>query len=827
MATQIYKQQHTFVSMGGYMAARNLCHALKNGNRDAIATAARMMADSIKAMANGQSCVLIPMPGHRGGTGYTLDLCRQISDLTGIPTADILTGNRHMSLNYAKRNDVLATGVPVVISLKSPLPKERVILVDNVLDTGHTAGAAIKAIGRDDTMVAVLSNTVKFKRNFAIEFKQFDNSAILANNNLNASTYAMSNMGNSIEMAAEDRKQDNKIKPKDISATDNNNSEKQDRSLQEQYTSMKERHPEALLLFGEGDWYVALNDDAKKVSDTLGITLLKPANPKNGEFQATFPHNKIDEFLPRLIRHGFRVAIREQEQGVKKTVSESKNTGYSLMSDIVPEKVLSNLYKVAAAVPRFDRDLVVVRTRDPQTKKNFYAAFGKDANILKIVAPAAATPSFKMGGNIVQVALIPSSWAAKVADKLDRTVYSPVIVNTKGKIIDNDKQLYVAMPKNLPYGGLEFIRDKEKNNPNEVFYNLIQENAQQLARMTKTGERLLRSAFDSKHPYISLHGSDIAAVQRELGMIGNVHTTVWDESGKGVIANDRNFGRTALLAETIKYQNEQKAIDSKPKSDTTDYFGEQKGKVSREPQMITVNGQKVTHAHAFPTKGNPDVYLFTARLDGKQLIPQKMNAVDMLRYRDHKISIPELMQHYYPTKLEKKVTLEEYQNGTKLSDGRTVDKFSMFKDKIPEHTNTFGKYIVYAEVDGKKFVTAASPYDLGQYFDQTKTPAQLTERIFGEKLNLASAYEKYHLPEQVEVSDIRITKEQNGKFNISAQVDGLGRTELHELSDNDRFSFYQTKTASRKQLAAKYLNGEISQMIAVANSQEKKNDRKL
>lgn len=209
MATQIYKQQHTFVSMGRYMATRNLCHALKNGNRDAIATAARMMADSVKAMANGQSCVLIPMPGHRGGTGYTLDLCRQISDLTGIPTADILTGNRHMSLNYAKRNDVLATGVPVVISLKSPLPKERVILVDNVLDTGHTAGAAIKAIGRDDTMLAVLSNTVKFKRNFAIEFKQFDNSAILANNNLNASTYAMSNMGNSIEMAAEDRKQDN------------------------------------------------------------------------------------------------------------------------------------------------------------------------------------------------------------------------------------------------------------------------------------------------------------------------------------------------------------------------------------------------------------------------------------------------------------------------------------------------------------------------------------------------------------------------------------------------------------------------------------------
>lgn len=45
----------------------------------------------------------------------------------------------------------------------------------------------------------------------------------------------------------------------------------------------------------------------------------------------------------------------------------------------------------------------------------------------------------------------------------------------------------------------------------------------------------------------------------------------------------------------------------------------------REPQMVTVNGDKVTHGHAYQSKTNPEDWYFTAKINGEQLKPQKMD----------------------------------------------------------------------------------------------------------------------------------------------------------------------------------------------------------
>ena len=80
-------------------------------------------------------------------------------------------------------------------------------------------------------------------------------------------------------------------------------------SMAEQYNSLKEKHPDALLLFRKGDFYQALNEDARKTSDVLGITLTKPHDKSQGESLAMFPHHSLDIYLPKLIRAGVRVAI--------------------------------------------------------------------------------------------------------------------------------------------------------------------------------------------------------------------------------------------------------------------------------------------------------------------------------------------------------------------------------------------------------------------------------------------------------------------------------------------------------------------------------------
>ena len=49
----------------------------------------------------------------------------------------------------------------------------------------------------------------------------------------------------------------------------------------------------------------------------------------------------------------------------------------------------------------------------------------------------------------------------------------------------------------------------------------------------------------------------------------------------------------------------------------------------REPQMVTANGEKVTHGHAYQSKTNPEEWYFTAKMDGQQLKPQRMDAADL------------------------------------------------------------------------------------------------------------------------------------------------------------------------------------------------------
>ncbi|WP_372751758.1 DNA mismatch repair protein MutS [Labilibaculum sp.] len=90
--------------------------------------------------------------------------------------------------------------------------------------------------------------------------------------------------------------------------------------LMKQYYQMKEKHPDAILLFRVGDFYETFSDDAIRASEILGITLTKRANGSASYVElAGFPHHAIDTYLPKLVRAGMRVAICEQLEDPKKT----------------------------------------------------------------------------------------------------------------------------------------------------------------------------------------------------------------------------------------------------------------------------------------------------------------------------------------------------------------------------------------------------------------------------------------------------------------------------------------------------------------------------
>lgn len=80
-----------------------------------------------------------------------------------------------------------------------------------------------------------------------------------------------------------------------------------------QYLSVKEKHPDKLVLFRMGDFYEMFYDDAKTSSKILGITLTaRDGKSENPTPMAGIPYHALNEYLPKLIHAGLKVAICDQ-----------------------------------------------------------------------------------------------------------------------------------------------------------------------------------------------------------------------------------------------------------------------------------------------------------------------------------------------------------------------------------------------------------------------------------------------------------------------------------------------------------------------------------
>ena len=113
-----------------------------------------------------------------------------------------------------------------------------------------------------------------------------------------------------------------------------------------QYYKIKEKHPDALLLFRVGDFYETFHEDAVKASNILGIILTKRGAVSNSETKlAGFPHHSLNTYLHKLVKAGERVAICEQLEDPKQTktivkrgVTELITPGVALNDGILDQK---------------------------------------------------------------------------------------------------------------------------------------------------------------------------------------------------------------------------------------------------------------------------------------------------------------------------------------------------------------------------------------------------------------------------------------------------------------------------------------------------------
>lgn len=91
-----------------------------------------------------------------------------------------------------------------------------------------------------------------------------------------------------------------------------------DTPLMRQYFQIKAKYPDTILLFRMGDFFETFDTDAVLTAKACGITLTKRSSGTVGSNQlAGFPHHQLDNYLPKLVKAGYRVAVCEQLEDPK------------------------------------------------------------------------------------------------------------------------------------------------------------------------------------------------------------------------------------------------------------------------------------------------------------------------------------------------------------------------------------------------------------------------------------------------------------------------------------------------------------------------------
>lgn len=158
--------------------------------------------------------------------------------------------------------------------------------------------------------------------------------------------------------------------------------------LMKQYYSVKASHPDAVLLFRVGDFYETFGEDAIRTSEILGITLTKRANGAAASVElAGFPHHALDNYLPKLVRAGQRVAICEQLEDPKLTKKIVKRGITELVTPGVTynENVLDNRENNFLASLYMDHQILGIAFLDISTGE-FLTSQGDQAFIDKLLA---------------------------------------------------------------------------------------------------------------------------------------------------------------------------------------------------------------------------------------------------------------------------------------------------------------------------------------------------------------------------------------------------------------------------------------------------------
>src|SRR6476620_5483867 len=154
-----------------------------------------------------------------------------------------------------------------------------------------------------------------------------------------------------------------------------------DTPLMQQHKAIKQKYPDAILLFRVGDFYETFGEDAIIASQVLGIILTKRNNGSAASSElAGFPHHALDTYLHKLVKAGYRVAICDQLEDPKTTKGIVKRGVTELVTPGVAtnDKLLEHNTNNFLAALHFNDEVIGIAFLDISTGEFFIAEGDKE-----------------------------------------------------------------------------------------------------------------------------------------------------------------------------------------------------------------------------------------------------------------------------------------------------------------------------------------------------------------------------------------------------------------------------------------------------------------
>ncbi len=350
-----------YIQTNRYREVSKLAHAVKKRNPEDIKQAAKMLKPYVV-----KDAVLVPVPSHKGMATDTLDLARELGRITHTPVADVLKGNSRKSQYKAKKEGMPLSSKQLEIVKTKKLPENKIpVLIDNVVNTGNTAKAAIEAVGGGVMLPLGVARYSKFGHAMGLQPIELFSDKKLSEQFSNRKL---------LKQKERIKRMNKKVQEKDYKAAPEADSRAAECMVKNigQYTTASGKHttyrqldlfesqktkttadgismplaqnpeeylelrkkmkmPEnAILLFQEGQAIKGYFGDAEKITNALEIPYTRPGCVE-------IPETKFDCYTPTLITKGYKVAVANEE--IARKMMKGNTAGTKVKDSTAKKKV--------------------------------------------------------------------------------------------------------------------------------------------------------------------------------------------------------------------------------------------------------------------------------------------------------------------------------------------------------------------------------------------------------------------------------------------------------------------------------------------------------